>query len=619
MLRALRFRLSLLYLAASLSLVALVAASSYGLLALYFLRSTDLALQYKMATEFRLRGLPVPAELVAAEHAWIENGGRQPAPRLTATNTPAVVAGSEPTLLASPDPIFEFGPTSQPQVELGPTSQPETEPEDESESESEADPQPPPQPGSEPESGNESESESEAEPQPQFESSSETESEDESESDAQPQSTSESEARPQPSTGSGIESQSSPQPQPESESESDIEDQSTSQLEAFSGSGTVPQAAADKLQPTPESSGPEEEESDDRYDSRLAPVFVVPEEGSAASAGIPVLRDTEAAAQALRAGSDVRTIALSDGNRLRLLSYRTGEGSVLQVGRLLSDQDRLLAQFLLGLVALGSTASVVLAFASWMLAGRTIRPAQQAMDQQQQFVSNASHELRAPLTLLRASADYALRTRATPEREQSLRDILDECDYMDRLVEDLLLLTRLDARRLTLAAEIVPLAELLPEIARQVERVSAAKGVTLELGGAVGDVRGDRARLRQALLILLDNALRFTPAGGRIRLEALTRGQEVAVVVTDSGVGIAAEHLPRIFDRFYQVPGQADERRGNGLGLSIARGLIEAHHGRMSVSSRPGSGPGGSDPAADQASNRVRRANLTVRVLTMVT
>ncbi len=537
MLKALRFRLSLLYLAASLSLVALVAASTYGLLALYFLRSTDLALQYKMATEFRLRGLPVPAELVAAEHAWVENGGHQPAVRLTPTITPAVVVESESTLIASPPALSSSGPTSQPTFEIEPTSGPGSEPEDESESESE--------------------------------------------STIQPRSQSRS------VSVSGVTFQVEAQPQPRSVSE--VDDEATPQPGTKTGPGVMTLLMSGTVPPTPDSSGLENED-DERYDSRLAPVFVVPEAGSAGSAGIPVVRDTAAAAQALRAGSDLRTIALSGGNRVRLLSYRIGEGSVLQVGRLLSDQDRLLSQFLLGLVALGSTASVFLAVASWMLAGRTIYPAQRAMDQQQQFVSNASHELRAPLTLLRASADYALRTHATNEREQSLRDILDECDYMDRLVEDLLLLTRLDAGRLTLAAEAVPLGELLPEIVRQMERVSAAKGVTLQLGAATGEVHGDKARLRQALLILLDNALRFTPAGGQIRLETLPRGQDVAIVVADSGVGIAAEHLPRIFDRFYQVPGQPDDRRGNGLGLSIARGLIEAHRGRMSVSSRPGSG-----------------------------
>jgi len=443
MLRTLRFRLSLLYLAASLGLVALLGVGTYGLLALYFQRSTDLALQYKMSTEFHVRGLTLPDELAAAEQAWMQEG-TQPA-------------------LAS----------------LGVT------------------------------------------------------------------------------------------PIPESESASDEEDL----------------GAEATLQPVAGVTSAESE-GEARYDGRLAPVFVVPEVRSPASAGVPVVNDPAAISGALRKGSDLRTTSLGDGRRLRLLTYRIGNGSVLQVGRLLSDQDRLLAQYLVGLLIMGSTASVVLAVASWAMAGRSIKPAQQAWDQQQQFISNASHELRTPLTLLRANADYALRSRSAAEREKSLRDILDECDYMNRMVEDLLLLSRLDAHRLVLSVDPVALPEFLTETVRQVERIATAKGVTLTLGPVQGSVRGDKVRMRQALLVVLDNALRFTPSGGTISLSAQVRGREVVLSVTDNGLGISREHLPHIFERFYQVPGQPGEGHGNGLGLSIARGLVEAHRGRMAVTSR---------------------------------
>jgi signal transduction histidine kinase len=157
-------------------------------------------------------------------------------------------------------------------------------------------------------------------------------------------------------------------------------------------------------------------------------------------------------------------------------------------------------------------------------------------------------------------------------------------------VEDLLLLSRLDAHRLVLQLTPIPLAELLGETTRQVEKLAAARGVNLVLETAGGTVRGDRVRLRQVLLILLDNALRFTPAGGTIRLGAQVHGREAAISVIDGGVGIAAEFLPHIFERFYQVPGQSGEGRGNGLGLSIAKALVEAQHGRIAISSQPGRG-----------------------------
>ena len=231
-----------------------------------------------------------------------------------------------------------------------------------------------------------------------------------------------------------------------------------------------------------------------------------------------------------------------------------------------------------------------LALVSWVLAGRSIKPTQRAWDQQQQFISNASHELRTPLTILRANTDYALRSASTEEREKSLRDILDECDYMNCMVEDLLLLSRIDAHRLVLADDLIPLAELLAETVRQVEKVAATKGVALTLDPAEGAVRGDRVRLRQVLLILLDNALRFTPAGGTVRLGAKIRGREAVIQVADSGIGIPPEHRTYIFERFYQVPGQNSEGRGNGLGLAIALGIIRAHGGRMDANSIVGKG-----------------------------
>ncbi len=199
------------------------------------------------------------------------------------------------------------------------------------------------------------------------------------------------------------------------------------------------------------------------------------------------------------------------------------------MGRLLTDQDRLLSMYLGGLFVLGSASSLVMALASWVLAGRSIKPTQRAWDQQGQFIANASHELRTPLTILRANADYALRSSSAEERQKSLQDILSECDYMNRMVEELLLLSRLDAHRLALDSESIPLEELLGETARQVEKLAAAKGVTLVLDASQGMVRGDRTRLRQVLLILLDNALRFTPAGGTIHLEARVQGSEALI------------------------------------------------------------------------------------------
>lgn len=350
----------------------------------------------------------------------------------------------------------------------------------------------------------------------------------------------------------------------------------------------------------PESSG-EGSHPEDPYDASLAPIFVLP--GSAAvspPAGSttltpPLIVDQSASLAASQNGYDRRTVSLPDGSRVRLLSYRTSGSksipSILQVGRLLNDQQRILDQFMIGLLFLGAFAVIALGWVSWWLSGRSLGPTQKAWEQQQAFVSNASHELRTPLTLIRASAEYGLRSRPPESQAKILQDILDEDEYMNRLVDDLLLLSRLDSRRLELKREPVDLPGLLAEIARQVENVAEEKGVKIELGELLGGALGDPIRLRQVLLILLDNALRYTPSGGVIRMDTRRVGRYQQVRIVDNGKGIPAEYLPHIFERFYQVPGSsAEDARSNGLGLSIAKSLIEAQGGKITLESQAGVG-----------------------------
>jgi signal transduction histidine kinase len=364
-------------------------------------------------------------------------------------------------------------------------------------------------------------------------------------------------------------------------------------------SGVVPTATGSKPHET------EVSHSEDPYDARLAPIFVLPlnDAGQLISnpnpAPLPVPLNMAAWEAALKNGSDWRTIRLDNGTHVRLLTYRTSSNlaaasqntpAVLQIGRLLSDQDRVSSQLFRGLAILGGLSVLLLGAGSWWLSGRTMGPAQRAWDQQQQFVSNASHELRTPLTLLRATAEYGLRQSHTKSKTDALSDVLEETDYMSKLVDDLLLLSRLDAQRLKLARELIQLPELLGEVSRQMEKLAADKGVQIDLGIVQGAVWGDPTRLRQVLLILLDNALRHTPAGGRIHLETNLRGKMRKIIVSDNGEGIPTEHLAHIFERFYQVDPGSNENRSSGLGLSIAKGLVEAQAGIIRVESRLGKG-----------------------------
>jgi signal transduction histidine kinase len=343
------------------------------------------------------------------------------------------------------------------------------------------------------------------------------------------------------------------------------------------------------------------EDHEEFYDSELASIFLLPLDAQGQVISNPnayslsFQPDAQAISAALVTGKDFRTVRQDDGSRLRLFTYRfsSSDGpAVLQVGRSLKDQDRLLSQLLVGLAVMGGLSVLIVGGGSWWLAGRSLIPAQQAWDRQQTFVANASHELRAPLTLLRASAEVAARgLDAREPRHELLADILTEADHMSHLVDDLLLLSRLDAGRLKLDRQPVEAAALLNDLAREAGRLAAEIGVTLEVVHAQGSVLADPIRLRQVLLILLDNALRHTPAGGTVRLEAYADSRQAQWRVTDTGSGIPARDLPHIFERFYR--GEEDRSQpseGSGLGLAIAKGLVEAMHGQITLTSQPGQG-----------------------------
>ncbi|MEK7329150.1 MAG: ATP-binding protein, partial [Chloroflexota bacterium] len=336
------------------------------------------------------------------------------------------------------------------------------------------------------------------------------------------------------------------------------------------------------------------------FDSQLASIFVLPLTAGGqllypTTLPLPIAPDSEATRAALDGGYDWRTVRADDGKRVRLLTYRLdfedGGPAALQVGRALDDQDRLLNQLLIGLLGLSGLGVILLGAGSWWLAGRSFIPAQKAWERQQTFISNASHELRTPLTLMRASAEVALRELPAHDEDGRalLGDVLQECDHMTRLVEDLLLLSRLDAGRLSLERKAVSMPDLLTDVQRQMGRVAEERGVKLAaaFAPAAGTVWGDATRLRQVLLILLDNALRHTPRGGEIRLESQQRGRQLQIVVADTGGGIPAEHLPRVFERFYRVEkSRSRELGGTGLGLSIVKHIVEAHGGQVAVHSR---------------------------------
>lgn len=313
--------------------------------------------------------------------------------------------------------------------------------------------------------------------------------------------------------------------------------------------------------------------------------------------------NTPSLGAALANGSDLRTI-IENGERTRVLTYRINSPNFsfpvfVQVSRSLVNQDGILKGLLLALLGMAALAAAVLGAGSWWLSGRSIQPAQQAWEQQQRFVANASHELRTPLTLIRASADVMQRnlddiqTREgefAQDQRELLGDVMTEVDHTTKLVEDLLLLSRLDTHQLKLMREEVDAPAMLADVQRQVQRVADDRKITIKVGEAAGEVFADVTRLRQILLVLMDNALRHTKPGGNVTLAAAPRGGMTEISVSDNGEGIAAEDLSRVFERFYQADASHTTKGSAGLGLSIARALVEEHGGRIGIESELGRG-----------------------------
>jgi signal transduction histidine kinase len=230
---------------------------------------------------------------------------------------------------------------------------------------------------------------------------------------------------------------------------------------------------------------------------------------------------------------------------------------------------------------------------------RAMRPVRDSFERQRTFIADASHELKTPLTLIRADAEVLSRsltgTEEGSENRELAEDLLGETDRMNAVLSDLLLLARLDADKLSVSRAPFNLAGVLAETSERFAARTTTEDKKLEIrhSGKL-PTRGDEERTGQILAALLDNALRFTPPGGLITVESHTRGKQVEVTVTDTGPGIPADHLPHIFERFYRADEQSEARArsggGTGLGLAIARDLARAQDGDLAAENTPNGG-----------------------------
>lgn len=215
-----------------------------------------------------------------------------------------------------------------------------------------------------------------------------------------------------------------------------------------------------------------------------------------------------------------------------------------------------------------------------------------ALDREKRFASHASHELRTPLAALRASVDLLLRRdRSAPEYRDGLARQRRILERMSRMTESLLVLARADGAGATLDRAPVDVADTVRRVCSELEPLAAEGGVALDCDAAdPAPVTGDATYLAALVVNLVSNAVKFTPAKGHVRAAVRREGAETVVEVSDTGRGIAPEHLPHVFERFFRANDGADRREGAGLGLAIADWIARAHGGRIDVRSTVGVG-----------------------------
>ena len=310
---------------------------------------------------------------------------------------------------------------------------------------------------------------------------------------------------------------------------------------------------------------------------------------------------------------------------------------IVQVGEGLASMESALERLRLMLLIFSPLALSLLSFGGWFLAGRLLEPVvhvtqtarrinagnlsqripvddnedeltqlaetfnsmlarlEDSFTRTKQFTADASHELRTPLAILKGETEVALRWGKDPEElRQTLLSNLEEIDRMGRIIEDLLLLAKSEAGQMRLDVREFSLGDLLQDLYLQGKTLGEPKNIGISLQLQVTEdirIRGDQFQLHRLMLNLVNNAIKYTPENGHVEIRLTVKGNDAVLAVADTGIGIAAEHLPNLFERFYRV----DEARnrsegGTGLGLAIVRSIAEAHEGRVEIESTPGVG-----------------------------
>lgn len=229
----------------------------------------------------------------------------------------------------------------------------------------------------------------------------------------------------------------------------------------------------------------------------------------------------------------------------------------------------------------------------FFLAGRALIPIQNSWEKQQQFVSDASHELRTPLAVIQSKTDVLFQSPSATIEEKAvdISTISKECRRLSKLVSNLLLLARSDSNQIEMEKKTFELDKLLEEIINPYKEIASyqEKAMILKVERDI-TFMGDRERIHQMMVILLDNAMKYTNEEGHIQIDCIQTSNSIRIRVKDNGIGVKEEDIPNLFDRFYQGDKARSMSEGAGLGLSIANWIVEKHYGKISVESKWGEG-----------------------------
>ena len=318
------------------------------------------------------------------------------------------------------------------------------------------------------------------------------------------------------------------------------------------------------------------------------------------STGTPLIPD-KAPAWVQQAAHDAAVNGQSDLDRsepgdreVRLHAQRfTGGHGTVYIAAVATDRLELESRYASLIEVFGAAAFVAMllvAGGGYVLVRQSTAPIERSMDHMRRFMADAAHELRTPVTLLRTRAEVALGEDRDARRDaDTLRAVVREVERMGVIVGDLLTLARADSGELPAARKTVYLDDIASDAVESIRSLAAQHQVRVGIGSfEEAPITGDPVLVRRLLLILLDNAIKFTPPGGQVRLDVTLADGWRTAAITDSGVGIAAEDLPRVFERFFRSDGARRDTDGAGLGLAIARWIADQHGAGLDVRSTAG-------------------------------